>query len=505
MSLVAPPSLVLSSDTQVEVECSALPARWMQIPHTGIARPAFVLQTGEHATFAPVLHIEAGDRVSVRCVAAHLRLRGSLLRVWLQDMSGHQREVGTVPVAAGATGWTPRDAEFDLTPWAGMDCRLRIAVEASRPDADADWIAIIDLAVGAKERMPALRAAAFRSERAANEIAHFDQVYQHAMYAVAERDDHRKAEVHTLHDLAQAARAMATDGTRPVTRHPLPDELVARPTGAYDYAHRLLGLAIRATAPDFQGRLLELARHRADMPDAGPVRVLSLCAGAARFEAQFAAAAGAGARWTLLDLSEGLLREAARNFPEGITPTLVAADLNEVADFGERFDVVMCVSGLHHIVELERVVDFVHDVLVDDGEFWSIGEAVGRSGNRLFAGDYRVANAFFRGLPARLRRNRLGGEPDENLPNVDYSDATFEGIRSDEIEPLLAHRLEAVQVYRRNCFLWRLVDLAYADNYDLANADDIAWIHRAVDAELAHYRAGGHPTELHGVYRKRRY
>jgi hypothetical protein len=62
-----------------------------------------------------------------------------------------------------------------------------------------------------------------------------------------------------------------------------------------------------------------------------------------------------------------------------------------------------------------------------------------------------------------------------------------------------------VQVYRRNCFLWRLVDLAYADNYDLANADDIAWIHRAVDAELAHYRAGGHPTELHGVYRKRRY
>jgi SAM-dependent methyltransferase len=241
------------------------------------------------------------------------------------------------------------------------------------------------------------------------------------------------------------------------------------------------------------------------MPGAGPVRVLSLCAGAARFEAQFAAAAGAGARWTLLDLSEGLLREAARNFPEGITPTLVAADLNEVADFGERFDVVMCVSGLHHIVELERVVDFVHDVLVDDGEFWSIGEAVGRSGNRLFAGDYRVANAFFRGLPARLRRNRLGGEPDENLPNVDYSDATFEGIRSDEIEPLLAHRLEAVQVYRRNCFLWRLVDLAYADNYDLANADDIAWIHRAVDAELAHYRAGGHPTELHGVYRKRRY
>ena len=186
-----------------------------------------------------------------------------------------------------------------------------------------------------------------------------------------------------------------------------------------------------------------------------------------------------------------------------VRPKLIVADLNEVEDFGERFDVVMCVSGLHHIIELERVADFIQQVLVDDGEFWSIGEAIGRSGNRLWQEEYAVANAFFRSLPERLRRNRLSREPDSDLPIADYSEATFEGIRSDEIEPLLSHRLEPVQLYRRNCFLWRLVDLAYADNYDLSSNEDVAWLQAAVRSELVHYRAGGRPTELHGVFRKR--
>ena len=179
------------------------------------------------------------------------------------------------------------------------------------------------------------------------------------------------------------------------------------------------------------------------------------------------------------------------------------ADVNQVRPFGEKFDVVMCISGLHHVVELEQVFSFVGQVLEDDGEFWSIGEAVGRRGNRLFEEDYTAANQLFRSLPPRLRRNRLSGKVDENLPNVDYSEATFEGIRSDEIEPLLAARFEPLHVYRRNCFLWRMVDLAYTDNYRLDSDEDLAIIHSLVDAELAHFNRLGSPTELHGAYRKR--
>jgi hypothetical protein len=183
-------------------------------------------------------------------------------------------------------------------------------------------------------------------------------------------------------------------------------------------------------------------------------------------------------------------------------PRLIVGNLNDVRDFGARYDVIMCVSGLHHIVELERVFGFVRAALTDGGEFWSIGEAIGRNGNRLHDRDYDAANRFFAALPERLRRNRHTGQVDDNLPNVDCAEATFEGIRSEDIEPLLGRFLVPVDVYRRNCFLWRLVNLAYSDNYDLSQPDDLAWVKAAVRAEIAHFNAGGRATELHGVFRK---
>ncbi len=119
-----------------------------------------------------------------------------------------------------------------------------------------------------------------------------------------------------------------------------------------------------------------------------------------------------------MDISEPLLRSAAANFPANAKPNLIVGDLNRIRDYGQSYDIVICVSGLHHIVELESVLKFVHDVLAESGEFWSIGEAIGRNGNRLWARDYEVANTFFRELPDRLRQNRISGNVDDNLPDT---------------------------------------------------------------------------------------
>ena len=114
-----------------------------------------------------------------------------------------------------------------------------------------------------------------------------------------------------------------------------------------------------------------------------------------------------------------------------------------------------------------------------------------------------AANACFTPLPARLRRNHHTGVVDERLPDDDYGSGTFEGIRSQDILPLLTDRLDPVDVHRRNCFLWRLVNQAYNGNYDMSDPEDVARLQGFVLAELAHFRDGGRPTELHGVFRKR--
>jgi hypothetical protein len=47
------------------------------------------------------------------------------------------------------------------------------------------------------------------------------------------------------------------------------------------------------------------------------------------------------------------------------------------------------------------------------------------------------------------------------------------------------------------------LNMAYSDNYDIKSREDRQWIVRLVEAELNHFRDGGHGTELFGVYRPR--
>jgi SAM-dependent methyltransferase len=500
----------LSTETPISVDAVAVapPCRWMQIPHTGIARPAFVLLAGECATFSDPVDIQPGTRLNLRFAAAHeaISADGADLAVeLLVGAQGCEQRVAQLDVPAGAAGLQPRMATLDLSPWAGTKSQVRIRCGAGAAgDPTGDWVAIIDLALGSEERLPALRAKAFREERTRNEIAHFSDVYSHAMYQSA--DTAQRDVTVPIRPLGELLASMPDSGPDDVSAMSNGPFATARALGASDahsYAHALLSKALCSTPPNFHALLQGLCEGRGVSPAAPPLRVLSLCAGAGRIEASMASAVGPTAEWTLLDISEGLLADAAGKFPPDVDLTLLSGDLNQVRFFGKQFDVIMCVSALHHIVELERVVAFIQEALAEGGQFWSIGEAIGPSGNRLFAEDYRVANAFFRSLPEHLRVNRLSGKVDRDLPNFDYSEATFEGIRSQEIEALLAHRLEPVDVYRRNCFLWRIVDMAYAGNYVLDDASDVAWIHRAVEAELRHFRAGGRATELHAVYRKR--
>lgn len=182
---------------------------------------------------------------------------------------------------------------------------------------------------------------------------------------------------------------------------------------------------------------------------------------------------------------------------------LIEANVNELDFSGEKWDVILCVSALHHIVELERVLKFCHDSLNEGGEFWSIGEYVGRNGNRLWPEARYEANQVFERLPEQYRLNRHTNQVDHEIPDNDYSVGCFEGIRSEDIESILDKWFHPVDVCRRNCFLWRLINLAYSDNFNILKSDDRSRIISMVNAEAAHFQAGGRGTELFGVYRPR--
>ena len=103
--------------------------------------------------------------------------------------------------------------------------------------------------------------------------------------------------------------------------------------------------------------------------------------------------------------------------------------------------------------------------------------------------------------PERFRLNAYSEQIDSTVPNADCSEATYEGIRSENIQPTLSRIFSPVDVYTRNCFLWRLLNQTYSDNYDLSSDDDVAVVRQLVAAEITHFMNGGTPTELHAAYR----
>jgi SAM-dependent methyltransferase len=267
---------------------------------------------------------------------------------------------------------------------------------------------------------------------------------------------------------------------------------------AYAYGLRLLETLIGRVEPDFAGRLAALRGP-------GPVRLLSLCSGVAGIERQLIERAAVPAEITLYDINPTLMGRAAATLSPFARVDGVVGDVNEIDPrrFDRPYDVVMCVSGLHHVVELERVLAAASDLLVPGGEFWVVGEQIGRSGNRLWPEVREAANRAFRALPSELRRNAIDGAVDDALREMDYSSTTFEGIRSEEIESLLSRYFEPVEVHRRNCFLWRALEPSYFANYDLTAPSHRKAIHDLVAAEYALWRRGGRPTETWGVYRSR--
>lgn len=506
---MVPPGFYLSTGTPLQL--TALPdspaERWMQIPHTRIVRPAYVLLAGEELTLDTAYVLTSFSELFLRIGAAHpdLSTDGASLGIDLLDAEGSPIPVGELHVPTGQSGLQPRSVAIDMRPHAGMRLRLRLRCgPGPAGDPAGDWLAVFDLVACSSERRAHTRALAFSRERTANELGQFEHAYEHPIYQNANRRvghepraDAKAIPLQALRD-AVPRGLMEVDSEPLIAEFPSPVDMQPPPAAAYEYAEHLLRAALPSKRPDFEGRWKTLGASR-------PLKVLSLCSGAGRVEANLAATAasdGVQVDWTLLDINEDLLLTAAGKF-QGEPPSLIQADINEICDFGERYDVIMCVSALHHVVELEAVLRFIWQALEPGGEFWSIGEAIGRNGNRLWEGDYQAANMFFRSLPERYRRNAGTGTCDVNLPDVDCSDASFEGIRSEEILPLLVTTFEPVQTCLYNCFLWRLTNQAYSANYDLARTEDVNLLKQAVRAELRHFEAGGRPASLHGIFRKR--
>lgn len=475
--------------------------RWMQIAHCHDKRSSLILISGESIMLSATTVIEKDSRLFVRFAAAlpNISVDGLVFDLYFSQLNQVQPEnlICSLPVSGGVASPYWKSVELDLSFLTRQKGYLTLRCQPG-PDGDpsGDWLAISDLCIAREDRLPVYKARSFHELRCRNEIEHFSNVYRHSMYSAVQnqRSEIAAGQSRPVRKLVRASDFIDKQNSKAIVGDvaPLTDE------SPYAYASRLLAKNLPQIPPDFAA----LLKSRAEK--GGVVKVLSLCSGAARFEASFQAQLGPNVEWSLLDINVDLLGLASRQFSSMVKLDLIEANVNALEYSGEKWDVILCISAIHHIVELEKVIRFCHDSLNEDGEFWSIGEYVGRNGNRLWPDASAEANNIFCLLPEQYRLNLHTNEVDDEIPDNDYSVGCFEGIRSEEIESILDRWFYPEDVYRRNCFLWRLINLAYSDNYDLLRFDDRKHIINMVNAEIDYFSAGGRGTELFGVYRPRR-
>jgi len=179
-------------------------------------------------------------------------------------------------------------------------------------------------------------------------------------------------------------------------------------------------------------------------------------------------------------------------------------DVNEW-DPGEKFSGVMAQHTLHHIVELERMFDFIDRNLEDEGVF-PIVDMIGRNGHMRWPETLDVIEKLWLILPDKYKFNHQLSKIVDPYDNWDCSKSGFEGIRAQDILPLLCERFSFQSFLGTGGFVDIFIERAFGHNFDVEDEVDMAWFNLIATMNDAMLETGAiKPTMIFAVARKKEF
>lgn len=187
-----------------------------------------------------------------------------------------------------------------------------------------------------------------------------------------------------------------------------------------------------------------------------------------------------------VDLNLQVLKAAKQMAQEGGVASHMAfavVDLNCAKPGREQFDVLIANQCLHHVVELEAVIDYVKHSLIEDGVFLT-SDVVGRNGHMLWPEVRCVVDTLWSELPDRLRYDRNSGGTARRYVDYDHSNTGFEGIRAQDILPLLVRNFDFEVALFYAGIILPFIERRFGWNYDVASAQDREVIDRIARLDI---------------------
>ena len=172
-----------------------------------------------------------------------------------------------------------------------------------------------------------------------------------------------------------------------------------------------------------------------------------------------------------LDLNEDMLQrgqDAANDAGVGDHFLFTRGDFNKWNPT-THYGIVLANQSLHHVLNLEGLFDSVKQSLEPDGLFL-ISDMIGRNGHMRWPEALERLKPFWDELPDEHRYNRLMQRHEEQYINHDCSTEGFEGIRAQDILPLLLERFNFNFFFPFANMVFAFIDRPFGHNFD-ASAD----------------------------------
>ncbi len=206
-------------------------------------------------------------------------------------------------------------------------------------------------------------------------------------------------------------------------------------------------------------------------------RLVSLGAGNGDYElalaARLAERGAANLELVLLELNQAMLERAVELAEElGLSDRVRVeqTDLNSWTA-SETTDVFLAVHSLHHVLELEHLYDQIAGAIDPQGVLL-VNDMIGRNGHLRWPEAGEIVRRIWSTLPERYRYNHYVGEVDAYCADYDCSVEGFEGIRAQDVLPLLLERFHPEVFLAFGNVTDLFVDRGYGHNFDPGDPED---------------------------------
>lgn len=165
---------------------------------------------------------------------------------------------------------------------------------------------------------------------------------------------------------------------------------------------------------------------------------------------------------------------------------------------------VMANHSLHHVVELETLFASIKSGL-EPGGYFLTSDMIGRNGHQRWPEALEIVSQLWQELPQVYRYNQQLKRLEPEFVNWDCSTESFEGIRAQDVLPLLNEQFHFKLFVGFANLITPFIDRAFGHNFDATAQWDRDFIDRVHQMDEDGFRSGKlKPTQMFAVMTKER-